>query len=128
MRLLRQNKTLDMRYHEMWNDWDGVDEPADRGPFLCDTPKSDKLPHNGVSAEPAVRAASKMNGTATAHRAPQLVLSWKRLNVSVKQTVQKFFKPSVTTYKQILHNGESCGSTSPHPTHSRTPDGHVRLA
>lgn len=36
----------------------------------------------------------------------QLVLSWKRLNVTVKMTTQRFFRPSKTTYKQILHNGK----------------------
>jgi len=35
-----------------------------------------------------------------------LVLSWKKINVQVKQTTQKFFQPSKTSYKQILHNGE----------------------
>lgn len=35
-----------------------------------------------------------------------LVLSWKKINVQVKQTTQKFFQGSKTSYKQILHNGE----------------------
>jgi len=35
-----------------------------------------------------------------------LVLSWKKINVHVKQTTQKFFQRSKTSYKQILHNGE----------------------
>jgi len=39
-------------------------------------------------------------------RRDRLVLSWKRLNVTVKQTVQKFFGPSKTTYTQILRNGK----------------------
>lgn len=35
----------------------------------------------------------------------RMVLSWKRLNVSVKQIDQRFFKRSKITHKQILHNG-----------------------
>jgi len=35
-----------------------------------------------------------------------LVLSWKKINVQVKQTTQKFFQGSKTSYKQILHNGK----------------------
>ncbi|XP_025410362.1 protein scarlet-like [Sipha flava] len=34
----------------------------------------------------------------------RLVLSWKRLNVSVKRVTQNFFKPSKTSYQQILNN------------------------
>lgn len=63
---------LDLRYNEMWNDWNG----------------------NGESLEP-----NKFDHD-------HLVLSWKRLNVSVKKTTHKFFKSSETTYKQILHNGQ----------------------
>lgn len=36
----------------------------------------------------------------------QLVLSWKRLNVSVKKITHTFFESSRITYKQILYNGE----------------------
>lgn len=36
----------------------------------------------------------------------QLVLSWRRLNVSVKLTTQHFCKRSKITYTQILQNGE----------------------
>lgn len=36
----------------------------------------------------------------------QLVLSWKRITVSVKQTIPKLFGRSEVTYKKILHNGK----------------------
>ncbi|XP_060864829.1 protein scarlet-like [Metopolophium dirhodum] len=65
-----QRRTLDLRYNEMWNDWDGMDEHQ--------TTKESVHGH--------------------------LVLSWKKINVQVKQTTQKFFQPSKTSYKQILHN------------------------
>lgn len=64
---------MDLRYNEMWNDWDGTDESK--------TPKEESIHGN-------------------------LVLSWKKINVHVKQTTQKFFQRSKTSYKQILHNGE----------------------
>jgi hypothetical protein len=35
-----------------------------------------------------------------------LVLSWKKINVHVKQTTKTFFRGTKTSYKQILHNGE----------------------
>eukprot|EP00102_Acyrthosiphon_pisum_P025404 XP_016662614.1 PREDICTED: protein scarlet isoform X2 [Acyrthosiphon pisum] len=65
-----QKSSLDLRYNEMWNDWDGMDEHQ--------TPKESVHGH--------------------------LVLSWKNINVQVKQTTQKFFQRSKTSYKQILHN------------------------
>lgn len=40
-------------------------------------------------------------------RGGQLVLSWKRLNVSVATSSHRLFELSETTqHKQILHNGE----------------------
>lgn len=69
-----QKETLDLRYNEMWNDWDGTGETA--------TDEERRHPRG------------------------QLVLSWKRLNVTVKRTAEKFFTRSHTTYTQILHNGK----------------------
>ncbi|XP_022162902.1 protein scarlet-like [Myzus persicae] len=65
-----QRRMLDLRYNEMWNDWDGTNGHQ--------TPKESIHGH--------------------------LVLSWKKINVYVEQITQKFFQPSKTTYKQILHN------------------------
>lgn len=66
-----QLKSLNLRYNEMCNDWDGLHEYLD--------PK--KYEHG------------------------QLVLSWKRLNVSVENTTQNFFISSKVTHQQILYNG-----------------------
>lgn len=65
---------LNLRYNEMWHEWDGTDE----SPELCSIPDT--------------------NG--------RMVLSWKRLNVSVRQIKEHFFKSSKITHKQILHNGK----------------------
>ncbi|KAF0757204.1 protein scarlet-like, partial [Aphis craccivora] len=65
-----QLKSLNLRYNEMCNDWDGLHEYLD--------PK--KYEHG------------------------QLVLSWKRLNVSVENTTQNFFISSKVTRQQILYN------------------------
>ncbi|VVC40125.1 Hypothetical protein CINCED_3A015275 [Cinara cedri] len=79
-------KMLDLRYNEMSNDWDGTGEVRSVRP----------------------RDVGKWH----AHHG-QLVLSWKRLNVSVKTVTQKFFSPSKIAYKQILYNvsgNVQCGS------------------
>lgn len=67
---------LNLQYNEMWNDWvGGMDESL------------------------------KPENQSKRHYLGQLVLSWKRLNVWAKNTTTKYFEPSETTYKQILHNG-----------------------
>jgi len=67
-----QRRTLDLRYNEMWNDWDNTYEQ--------------QMPKKFIHGH--------------------LVLSWKKINVQVKQTTKTFFHGSKTSYKQILHNGE----------------------
>lgn len=64
---------LDMRYNEMWNDWDGT----------------------GEVQKPKMGSPQG-----------QLELSWKKLNVTVEQTIHKFFLQSKIIYNQILHNGK----------------------
>jgi len=66
-----QTKSLNLRYNDMCNDWDGLHECLDQKNY-----------EHG-----------------------QLVLSWKRLNVSVKEITQKFFESSKITRQQILYNG-----------------------
>ncbi|XP_026807077.1 protein scarlet-like isoform X1 [Rhopalosiphum maidis] len=65
-----QRRTLDLRYNEMWNDWDSTAEH--------------QMPKKYVHGH--------------------LVLSWKKINVHVKQTTKTFFRGTKTSYKQILHN------------------------
>lgn len=67
---------LDLRYNAMWNDW-GAAAGADE------------------PLDPAWRADRR-----------RLVLSWKRLNVSVEKSVHRYFSFAETTRSQILHNGE----------------------
>lgn len=70
---------LDLRYNEMWNDWDGTGERRrDSGRWFDDVPCEDG----------------------------QLVLSWKRLNVYATITKHTFFGSSEVVHKQILRNGE----------------------
>lgn len=70
MFVMEKTKSLNLRYNEMCNDWDGLHE--------CIDPM--KYEHG------------------------QLVLSWKRLNVSVEKITQKFFQKSKITRQQILYN------------------------
>lgn len=65
-------QTLDLRYNDLWDDWDATDE--------------------------------FQNQTGDAHG--PLLLSWKKLNVSVEQITQKIFRPAEVTYKKILDNSK----------------------
>ncbi|XP_050436668.1 protein scarlet-like [Adelges cooleyi] len=65
---------LDLRYNEMWNDWDGS---------------------AGDFGEPVI-LEQQQHG--------RLVLSWKRLNVSVTKKVHRLVKPTKVTSKQLLFN------------------------
>ncbi|VVC31663.1 AAA+ ATPase domain,P-loop containing nucleoside triphosphate hydrolase,ABC transporter, conserved site,ABC [Cinara cedri] len=74
---------LDLRYNEMWKDWDGTGEC--RRDSRVDGPREDG----------------------------QLVLSWKRLNVSAEKIKHKFFGSSTVERKQILCNvsgNAQCGN------------------
>lgn len=70
--IFQEEKTLDLRYNELWTNWDDTDEFQDK--------------------------MGDVHG--------QLFLSWRNINVSVKQITQKFFKPSEITYKNVLNNSK----------------------
>ncbi|XP_050436888.1 protein scarlet-like [Adelges cooleyi] len=65
---------LDLRYNEMWNDWDGS---------------------AGDFGEPVI-LEQQQHG--------RLVLSWKRLNVRVTKKTHRLVKPTKLTSKQLLFN------------------------